>query len=688
MFTFRKRKKKKIVLNRKILRPADPVSLGDHFFPKLCFDKVLSYCTHNQISRLYNLSYNLRVKIRESKFFPIYPNQIETAEEVLNNFRKGIRYAVVTAQTQSGKTGTCQGICYLAQHQFRDLGIKNYYFICGMNDNGLKYQQIREFDGLITPSKILFSKDMQFFSNRPEVKRKNALIKKGKARKEYFRDTIFFCDESHYAQNSLSMVHQFMTRYAGLTMDGDASKWGGSNLYFVSISATPMSEMIHLLEPNQPKVLCRLNPGQGYYGFQRMFELGRVFESKCFAVPQDRTDFVNVLRTLYQKQRSENKYKYAIIRFTNSGHGEQYRQLVRGMVDFPIKYVHFHSESMDIKEINAILKVEPDEFTVIEVFHSLRAGIQMETKNVCLVHETYSAKTDSTVQGLPGRCTGYGKEKDGVIVFCNKDRLKRYVKLIESDFDPALTPEHCTNVKIGYNEKASKKFEACVPMGGRVSDTLIEHLILLKGETTQYTSRFEKEYLDLLKEYDFFDHRVLTNYGFVGVTMLDEKNKTTKTGTWAKFWDPAYKAMEKKRPGSYFRNSDLPDGYEAYYYVYINLKRDHPQFGWVMVTSKKRFDTKSGRYLKTTGSEQFHQKNNKSEEELLGIKKKAKQKNQELLLDMMIKKYENNNESVNENKGDKSKRINQNKKNKRNKQKGNMIELKKQSKAFTFKVRA
>lgn len=614
--------------------------------PDLCLDKIFQYCNHNQFYSIYNLSHNLRLRIRRSKYFPIYPNQRNAANNVISAFRQGIHYAVVTAETQSGKTGTCQAICYLIRDQ-KQLGIDNIYFICGMNDNNLKKQQVREFEGLIKEENILFSKDMQFFSSRRNLSKKNPI---------FFKNTLIFCDESHYAQNINSLVHKFMTKYAGLTMDGDTEKWVGDNLYCVSISATPMSEIVNVLcnnkksnmipipdqeedtdadsdsdsDPDQEeldqdvlykggdilnvkdkcKVLVRLEPGANYYGFRRMLECGRVFKAKNFGDVNDRIDFRNVLYNLWLKQKSENRYKYAIIRFSNSGHGDQYRQTMLGLIDFPVKYIHFHSETMDIKEINKILKTVPEQFTIIEVYHSLRAGIQMNTENICLIHETLTAHTDSTVQGLPGRCTGYNKEKDGVLVYCNKNALEKYVNLVNAEFDPSYTPSNSSNIKIGCTKKADRIFEANVPMGAMLDDDLLERIKTLKNNTAQYSKKFEEEILGELLGIVNFSVNELKDC-FVGVTILDNANRTdTVTCTWKKFWDPAFKAYTIGTKGSYFRNIELEPGYKKYYYVYVNVKEEHPEYGWALVTSKSSTSTKKGTYLKTTGKEQFNPKCN------------------------------------------------------------------------------
>jgi hypothetical protein len=38
----------------------------------------------------------------------------------------------------------------------------------------------------------------------------------------------------------------------------------------------------------------------------------------------------------------------------------------------------------------------------------------------------------------------------------------------------------------------------------------------------------------------------------------------------------------------------------------VNVKEEHPEYGWALVTSKSSTSTKKGTYLKTTGKEQFN----------------------------------------------------------------------------------
>ena len=103
----------------------------------------------------------------------------------------------------------------------------------------------------------------------------------------------------------------------------------------------------------------------------------------------DRDELVQTLRQHYQQQQETNKYKYAIIRFSNTGQGPTYRERLKNEINWDVDYICFHSKFMNLRDINAIVKNSPTKMTIIEVYHSLRAGIQLDTTNIFLVQLTY-----------------------------------------------------------------------------------------------------------------------------------------------------------------------------------------------------------------------------------------------------------------------------------------------------------
>ena len=114
--------------------------------PELCLAYIFKYCSRDVISIFYGCSTyyeNFILNFYKNYFdridnFPIYRNQWKAALQVYHNFKRGLNYVLLTAQPQSGKTGACQALVHLIKSNPNELGIKNVYFICGMNDNNLK----------------------------------------------------------------------------------------------------------------------------------------------------------------------------------------------------------------------------------------------------------------------------------------------------------------------------------------------------------------------------------------------------------------------------------------------------------------------------------------------------------------------------------------------------------------------
>ena len=59
---------------------------------------------------------------------------------------------------------------------------------------------------------------------------------------------------------------------------------------------------------------------------------------------------------------------------------------------------------------NKLIDTEPLQMTIIWIYNSLRAGKQLNTKNVGFIHDSYSTNTDTTAQALLGRVCGYNKK--------------------------------------------------------------------------------------------------------------------------------------------------------------------------------------------------------------------------------------------------------------------------------------
>lgn len=638
------------------------------YLPSFLISKVLSYSGSDNsiVATMFRTNHQFRKRVMKDQGgsgmiqFPVHQNQWTAAKSVYQEFSSGKRYVVLTAQPQSGKTGACMGVVYLVHHYLGygsgsgsvsgsgsgsgshgglPIDPRNIWFVCGMNDSSLKRQQIREFAGLIPPDQILFSKDLE------KIRRgRSHLITSGRLD---FHNSLVIIDESHYAQagdeeflgkivedgdGSLvrkkpqaSLVHQFVQSCVGASLDGDKSKWLSQDMFVLSVSATPMSEMAHFLGlSGDLKGQVVLEPGRGYYGFSKMVELNRVRPSYYLGLDESRDKLVLEVREMWKKQVTSGNFGYAIMRFSNTGEGRVYRgQFMAKLKEagVEVKWINFHSQERKkngygwVTDINQIVRHRPSVMTFIEVYNTLRAGYQLDTRHVFMVHDSPGAMTDVTAQGLAGRCCGYGKEKDDVVVYCHDRWLRLYVDFLENKFDPHYVPSHSKNIRRGHVDilDRGKKFEARVPSGGKMGEHLIRDLVRYKKLHGNRYPKFLEEFGDRIRGLGFIDDGVWSSAQFVGVTILDGTNKTEgRTNTWAKFWDPALKAFRKGKRGAYFRGVRLDEKVNDFKYLFVNLKEGHPEYGWLLMTSQCRLSSLGeDEWIQTTGKEEFHPRNNR-----------------------------------------------------------------------------
>jgi hypothetical protein len=95
-----------------------------------------------------------------------------------------------------------------------------------------------------------------------------------------------------------------------------------------------------------------------------------------------------------------------------------------------------YAGSMNLQGIDAVVATDPTIPVFIFIKGYLKAGKTINTKHITavidlpLAKNTNYSKVDGLVQGLVGRCCGYGKNTD-VLVFSDTRRMQAYVDWIE-----------------------------------------------------------------------------------------------------------------------------------------------------------------------------------------------------------------------------------------------------------------
>lgn len=99
-----------------------------------------------------------------------------------------------------------------------------------------------------------------------------------------------------------------------------------------------------------------------------------------------------------------------------------------------------------LKGIDAVLDLEPPKFIFIFIKEMLLAGKTLNTEHVIMVIDcpyanNYTSNVDRVVQGLVGRCCGY-KKNENVIVVSDIHRVESYLNWVLNDVVPSKPARH------------------------------------------------------------------------------------------------------------------------------------------------------------------------------------------------------------------------------------------------------
>ena len=315
-----------------------------------------------------------------------YPEQESAAQNIFRIFKIGvIRYALLMAFCQSGKSGAFHCLVELMLNEGL---IDRAYILCGSTETELRDQAKSDAAKLNSEFykedntgqiQIYFRQDFE----KARLDTTNALI---------------IVDESHLVQGQNQTLCEFLGRY-GITMDGNPVPLMEKKTYFLSVDATPYSELSAIThKESHVKHIEELLPGKGYYGLQNYIYDGRLKET--FNIGSDPARFRQLIVTHCTK-------KYALMRFTKGKKSAADEIAVMNICKargFNMRY--FTQERKDITI--ASLETAPSVTTVVIFRGCLRAGKVVPKKHIGLVWEgSANSKTDALVQGLPGRMCGY-----------------------------------------------------------------------------------------------------------------------------------------------------------------------------------------------------------------------------------------------------------------------------------------
>lgn len=370
-------------------------------------------------------------------------NQLAAAAEIVDAFlTDGIKYALLIAQMQSGKTGVFQTVI----HQLLTGGhVDRVYILCGSNEVELRAQAIQE-TAAYNPGEarisVVFRQDFAKTPLPPTLER-----------------TLFILEESHLDQDVGQQLHTLLQRF-GVTLTGAAIT---PTTYIVSVSATPFSEFSTLIHDCPLKRKVTLTPGAAYRGVGFFWRTGRV--RRTYSIAQKARNF----RTLVLSKGNS----WNIMR-VDSANRRQIRDAVGDYAD--IRYFTQNRRDIRISDLNE----PPTRPTIVIIDGLLRCGKVVPKRHIGFVWENAAAPgTDTILQSLLGRMCGYDHggnyphiyispalfERERVSLDGEEkslNEIERYIEFAENGFD--ILPLNGRNLCSSKQHPATHALAPVIPL--------------------------------------------------------------------------------------------------------------------------------------------------------------------------------------------------------------------------------
>ena len=225
----------------------------------------------------------------------LFPNQQVACVRVLDGFLEGNRYAMLSAEPQSGKSGVGKLIAFSTKLlKYNSLGIERVVVISSDNRKHLKAQWedswkeshgdmmklcLTQSEDAVTDNEKMVALKMYVAASETNVEvymRGSSEFKKLSQRGPT-RDTLFIWDESDYGIGSESCFANFVDKMGwGICLrSGDQHSLQENNNYIMTVTATRGAEMAHV-ELLQSSQQILMEPGLNYRGLKWFMDNGRI----------------------------------------------------------------------------------------------------------------------------------------------------------------------------------------------------------------------------------------------------------------------------------------------------------------------------------------------------------------------------------------------------------------------------
>ena len=384
------------------------------------------------------------------------PAQIEAARAILGHYAESKHWVILLAQMQSGKTDAYMLVAF---ELLRLRRVHQVVIMAGFHDKEL-VMQLKD----LTPSLASFQAYMEHDLHLPADERARVvqgftkrfhILCGAELRRTALRhtsDTLFIWDESHYAQNIQNRPFHFL-HSVDLSADGEPHS-DVHNRLFLSVSATPFSEVCDAMHENQPKPIVKMSPGDGYVGVGWLYRNANI---------QPVNNWCMDLALQLQRQQAEPTPMYSIVRIRGEA---EMAKAVEIAVASGVEYEMYDAQhkhqarrtndwTTTMPSLSA-LATPPSRHKVVFIRGMLRMGKRIPKDHIHLVMETSRhAKTDVMLQGLLGRMCGYHTNRRvriyvGQNLFKKgndgRNELERYIQMMEPTPHITAVPRCASNL--------------------------------------------------------------------------------------------------------------------------------------------------------------------------------------------------------------------------------------------------
>ena len=249
------------------------------------------------------------------------------------------------------------------------------------------------------------------------------------------KNIYILIDEAHYGAKEKQIISN---TFKDLKLY-DEEYLKDNNTKIIEISATPdgiAPDIFKYTKENQ-RFILKMNPGEGYISCFDLLNNNQVRQYKPL-VNLNSEDQSNVLINIKEILNLVIAYitnKYHIIRCSTQKDGflktiKNFKKIFRG---FDIEFKEIIEQSNTSFDI---LKKKPMKHTLIFIKEEARCALTFYKKYIGICYERYTKRkvnNSAIIQGLLGRCTGYGLFKD-IIIFTDIESIKKYEIIYNDNF--------------------------------------------------------------------------------------------------------------------------------------------------------------------------------------------------------------------------------------------------------------